>query len=700
MERVRLTIFMLIFCVGHVIAVDYHVNNQAACSDSNTATESQPWCTIQHAADTMVAGDTAYVHEGTYSEIVSLANDGSPGNEITFVAYGDDEVIVCGMDFDSTEYIRIIGFTFDSDTGSCSQRNTVSYLFGNNEYLEFWNNVYRDGRWYGIEANNLDDSCHNCLAIGNTFYDFGIGSGSSRATTLYGSNNLIAYNEVYNMHPDAFSLYGKDCRWIGNYIHDLSEESGGHSDGWQTGSSDHGISNSVIEANTLIGSGSASDEHVAQISNTQPDRCSGACGSMTELIWRGNVFHDLGSGLVGINQVDDGPITHIRYYHNTDVDAHGNYPTAKRGISWYGSHFNNAYILNNIEQETWGNSLTSGVEVYCLSQDRSCDRVGVTYTIDYNLGYDPDGSVTFGAPWTLQSNAQSNVDPGFVDYDNDDFHLTDAGGAHNNAGSLTNTVGGGTGTTVTVDDAGFFKGDNTNLGQYGGNLVVGDTITVGTDTVQIIDIDYSANEIAVTESFTWENDDPVYWGSDSEPDIGALPYRSSGYALSAGYSKQGSTVTITPNNPGLVRFVVVYEDNVPVGVDSIAPYSVDGVGDGDIEVRVYPLYATEEIVEATEQQNDCGNGICDDAETPQNCNQDCPGGGPICGDGDCNGDETCSTCPVDCTDCLQCVHEADKEPCDGCIDTAELSAYIDLWKAGSVEMIELMEVIGLWKSGC
>jgi len=47
-----------------------------------------------------------------------------------------------------------------------------------------------------------------------------------------------------------------------------------------------------------------------------------------------------------------------------------------------------------------------------------------------------------------------------------------------------------------------------------------------------------------------------------------------------------------------------------------------------------------------------------------------------------------------------CIHEAEQKPCDGCIDTAELSDYIDLWKIGTVSMDELMVVIGLWKEGC
>jgi len=96
----------------------------------------------------------------------------------------------------------------------------------------------------------------------------------------------------------------------------------------------------------------------------------------------------------------------------------------------------------------------------------------------------------------------------------------------------------------------------------------------------------------------------------------------------------------------------------------------------------------------------CGDGTCDADETNANCAADCPID-PVCGDGNCDSDESCTTCETDCGECpIDCVHEADNNPCDVCIDTAELSVYINQWKSGSVSIQNLMAVINLWKNGC
>lgn len=59
-------------------------NAMTNCSDSGPGTQAQPFCTVQHAADVVVAGQTVQIPEGVYEESVTITHSGSPGAPITF----------------------------------------------------------------------------------------------------------------------------------------------------------------------------------------------------------------------------------------------------------------------------------------------------------------------------------------------------------------------------------------------------------------------------------------------------------------------------------------------------------------------------------------------------------------------------------------------------------------------------------------
>lgn len=50
----------------------------------------------------------------------------------------------------------------------------------------------------------------------------------------------------------------------------------------------------------------------------------------------------------------------------------------------------------------------------------------------------------------------------------------------------------------------------------------------------------------------------------------------------------------------------------------------------------------------------------------------------------------------------QCIHKSDNNPCDGCVQTGELTAFINRWQISNqdVNLRELIEAIGFWKRGC
>jgi hypothetical protein len=65
--------------------------------DGNPGTLSQPWKTIQHAAETLVAGDTVLIRAGVYNERVEPANSGdATAGHIVYSAYPGEKPAIDG----------------------------------------------------------------------------------------------------------------------------------------------------------------------------------------------------------------------------------------------------------------------------------------------------------------------------------------------------------------------------------------------------------------------------------------------------------------------------------------------------------------------------------------------------------------------------------------------------------------------------
>lgn len=68
--------------------------------DADAGTLAQPWRTIQHAADSLLPGDTAYIRAGIYHEHVVVTRSGAAGALITLAAYPGETATVDGDGFD------------------------------------------------------------------------------------------------------------------------------------------------------------------------------------------------------------------------------------------------------------------------------------------------------------------------------------------------------------------------------------------------------------------------------------------------------------------------------------------------------------------------------------------------------------------------------------------------------------------------
>jgi hypothetical protein len=550
------------------------------------------YATIDACADAASSGDTCLISAGTYNEIITPANSGSSGSTITFVSVSGATVNVCGMDVSGKSYLRFIGLRFNEGAG-CSDRNGgVVQMTGVNTGLEFWHDTVLNGVGNGINHVGLNDRCNKCIAVGVRATALDHASDTIGGLQFKGTNIFLGYNEIDTIDADGIYTNAINGWLVNNYYHGVTCSGGAHSDFFQTDAHDLGLSNVLFEANLHFGQGNCSDEHVGVIQNLNASQCATSCGAYDNQLWRRNVWLNNSTSL-GISPGTQGTQNRIYYVHQTEVDL-----CVEAGLATtpYCTNFRSGvdfvYAKNNISSDAWGASVSSNLEVFRF-------EVVSTFVLAYNLAYDSNGSPSFHSQWTSQTGPQTDINPNFVSKSGSDpsawdVHLAagsgDGSNARGTAGPLTTTSGSGTGSTfnVATNTGGFFRGPMTGLDQYGGNLTKGDVLTVGTDTCTVVSI--SSDAITCAETFTWANAENVFLGTDTTPDIGAYPYKAGGYTLSATYAGSG-TITITPNDASLVRFVVCFSDGVPYTVDNTSPYTCVAPA-GTFSARAYHLYAS------------------------------------------------------------------------------------------------------------
>jgi hypothetical protein len=208
-------------------------------NDSNPGTQSQPWRTIQKAANTLIAGDTVYVRAGTYSETVTPQNSGTASGSITYRAYSGETVVVDGGSSRSEgfsltnhqSYIVIDGFTIQGQTwGGVS-------LFGTS-HVVIRNNTIRNWTTFGIVS---DAPTNSYVEIANNDVSTSVGSAQSGMWLCEAQHFDVHDNRVHNIPMNGIDFghgssyndihsnlvyetgYGGDQQWQGIGAEDGAE---------------------------------------------------------------------------------------------------------------------------------------------------------------------------------------------------------------------------------------------------------------------------------------------------------------------------------------------------------------------------------------------------------------------------------------------------------------------------------------------
>jgi len=258
-NKIYMIVFSIVFLVfgtpansQELVSGAFYVDKELG-ADSNDGRAigeggSGPWRTIQHAAQTISAGQTVYIREGIYTEPEPIegstkywgirpANDGAAGDRIRFLAYpGERPVIDMEMKAPcivlyGRKHIEVSGF----ELRSCVQAGVwvMSGSGRDNSDIFISNNLIHridGGSGQNVAAVRMDD-VGNSKIQDNIMHNIkvaGVDNGNAAGVLSYGmyevtiTNNEIhdAYSGIFHKMPDRQGRKGGVFQR--NLIHDTT----------------------------------------------------------------------------------------------------------------------------------------------------------------------------------------------------------------------------------------------------------------------------------------------------------------------------------------------------------------------------------------------------------------------------------------------------------------------------------------------
>lgn len=387
----------------------YHVAKTGNDSTGDGSSGS-PWLTIQKAANMVSAGDTVYVHVGTYAEMVTVTADGNISNYITFSNYNSEEVIVDGGSsrtdgfyLNDANYVHITGFTIQDTTKNSFRLNGCSYSIVDNCIM----NDPTVGSTTGVEGGvRLEGGSDHCMFIDNEV-------------------NVSASCDV-DMAAFTWWYAGDSNVFKANTINGTGVAKDGFGGGPEN--SDGYMDNSDIYENTIDGVWDdgiqleGSDVNTAVWGNTITDCFIGIGFCPANIgphyVFRNVIVNNPSTGSAAY-KLGDGSYARVFMYHNTSFTTGG-----QDGVKQTNPELDGVVSRNNIYYtgRYIFEFLTSG------TSDMDCD---------YDYMYTTDGSrfvkfdngtyatyALFVAAYPAQeANAIVSADPGFTDNSTNDFTL-------------------------------------------------------------------------------------------------------------------------------------------------------------------------------------------------------------------------------------------------------------------------------------
>ena len=231
-------VVMLLACVSGAFSQPNSTFYVATTGDdSNSGTQTAPWRTVQHAADTVRAGSTVNVRGGVYGELVTVKASGNASEGyITFRSYpGETAVLDAGhfapsgrqavLTIHNQSYVRIAGFEIRNFRTAEHQLTPLGIsVMGAGSHIELLkNNVHhieqtfegRDGpghgaNGFGIAVYGTDAKIPitDLIIDGNEVHHLKTGSSESLVVNGNVTNFRITHNVVHDNNNIGIDVIG------------------------------------------------------------------------------------------------------------------------------------------------------------------------------------------------------------------------------------------------------------------------------------------------------------------------------------------------------------------------------------------------------------------------------------------------------------------------------------------------------------
>jgi hypothetical protein len=431
-------------------------------SDSNPGTQSAPWRTVQHAADTARAGSIVNVRGGIYEELVNINASGNASDGfITLRSYPGETAVLDATRFTPTgrqavltihnqSYVRIEGFEIRNFRTAIHRLSPLGIsVMGSGSHIELLkNNVHHieqtfDGRdapghgdnGFGIAVYGTDAKMPitDLIIDGNEVHHLKTGSSESLVVNGNVTNFRITHNVVHDNNnigidvigfertaPDPAVDQARDGVVSGNLVYNI------HSRGnpaYQNEENSDGIyvdggTRILIEQNVIH-----DDDFGIELASEHKDRATSYITARNNLIYH---CHTAGVSIGGYAP-ERGHTDHSTVVNNTLYDN----DTSGTGSGEFQMQWNMAgnIFANNI--------VYAGPRCLISTNKSQLDKSQPSVTIDHNLYYCASGaqaSTWAGSSATVtgfdkyvESSGNDRhsrfLDPHFVDASAHNFHL-------------------------------------------------------------------------------------------------------------------------------------------------------------------------------------------------------------------------------------------------------------------------------------